>query len=286
VTPPLTPVAGAIQTARVDDIDRLLAAVKDRARGWMPLPVYRRLYESAAQAGGGTFVEIGTFCGAATVAMALGARSAGTPFEIITADLLRPGVGLEGDKPEDRIAALSRTLSAFDIERQVRFVHGDTETLVSTTDPREIRLLLLDGGGRIETDLALLWHRLAPGAEIVIDDVDGHVFVDRGLGMARINQKHRISNLLARTFVAAGMLVEGDRLESTGWYRKGEAAPSPEQIRLMALPAYHQLIRIEISEREIGLPRAIARAIAARAPWLRRAYRRFRPSTPAETARR
>jgi predicted O-methyltransferase YrrM len=32
----------------------------------MPVPVYRRLYDSAAAAGGGTIVEIGTYCGVAT----------------------------------------------------------------------------------------------------------------------------------------------------------------------------------------------------------------------------
>jgi hypothetical protein len=50
----------------VDDVDRLLGRVKARAHGWMPVPVYRRLYDSAAAAGGGTIVEIGTYRGAAT----------------------------------------------------------------------------------------------------------------------------------------------------------------------------------------------------------------------------
>jgi hypothetical protein len=33
---------------RVDSLDRLLGRVKAQARSWMPVPVYRRLYESAA----------------------------------------------------------------------------------------------------------------------------------------------------------------------------------------------------------------------------------------------
>jgi len=259
----------------VDETDRLLSRVKDRARGWMPLGVYRRLHESAAACGGGTVVEIGTFRGAATIALALGGGGAA---RVITADLLRDGVGLEADSAELKVAALQATLAEFGVENRVRFVHGDVEALVAETDPRDIKLLLLDGGGRIETDFALLWDRLAPGAAIVIDDIDGRVTVERDMKSARINQKHLLSKLLADIYVRAGMLIEEGRVGSTGWYRKGAASPTPDEIRLLALPAYHQLIRVEIGEGEFRLLRSYARRIAARAPWLRRAFRRLRPA--------
>jgi predicted O-methyltransferase YrrM len=259
----------------VDETDRLLARVKDRARGWMPLAVYRRLYESAAECRGGTIVEIGTFRGAATIALALGGGSA---CRVITADLLRDGVGLEGNSVDAKVAALRATLGEFGVEDSVRFVHGDVEALVADADPRDIALLLLDGGGRIEADFALLWDRLAPDAAIVIDDIDGRVTVERDMKSARINQKHLLSRLLADIYVAAGMLIEEGRTESTGWYRKGAASPTADEIRLMSLPAYHRLIRVEVEESEFGLPRAFARRVAARAPWLRRAYRRLRPA--------
>jgi predicted O-methyltransferase YrrM len=259
----------------VDETDRLLSRVKDRARGWMPLAVYRRLHESAAACCGGMIVEIGTFRGAATIALALGG---GAAVRVITADLLRDGVGLEGDSAQAKVAALRATLDEFGVAERVRFVHGDVEALVAEADPRDIRLLLLDGGGRIEQDFALLWDRLAPGAAIVIDDIDGRVTVERDMKSARINQKHLLSKLLVEIYVAAGMLVEEGRTGSTGWYRKGTASPTPDEIRLMALPAYHRLIRVEIGEGEFGLPRSLARRVAARAPWLRRAYRRLRPA--------
>jgi predicted O-methyltransferase YrrM len=259
----------------MDETDRLLSRVKERARGWMPLSVYRQLYDSAAACGGGTIVEIGTFCGAATIVMALGARLVGEPFQIVTADLLRPGVGLRGTTPSEKIAALGTTLVEFGVHDDVLFVQGDTCSLVAAAEPREIRLLLLDGGGRLETDLALLWDRLAADAVIVIDDIDGSVTVARSRGMAEINQKHRISKLLTDLFVERAMLVPTGRTGSTGWYRKGEASPSAEAIRLMALPAYHELIRARVASNEFSMSRTIARSFLARAPCLRRLYRRL-----------
>lgn len=259
----------------MDETDHLLRRVKQRANGLMPLSVYRRLYDSAAACGGGTIVEIGTFCGAATIVMALGARLAGEPFRIVTADLLRPCIGLEGISSSEKIGALGTTLMEFGVQDDVVFVQGDTCSLVAAAEPREIRLLLLDGGGRLETDLALLWDRLAADAVIVIDDIDGEVTVARTRGMAEINQKHRISKLLTDLFVERAMLIPTGRTGSTGWYRKGDDTPSAAAIRLMALPAYHELIRARVASREFSISRTIMRRHLARAPWLRRLYRRL-----------
>src|SRR5947209_7406913 len=99
----------------MDQVDRLLAEVRQRAKGWMPLPVYRRLYETAARCGGGNIVEIGTYRGAATVALALGAKTSGKAFRIVTADLLRPGIGPVGSTLEARTAELHGTFDAFGV---------------------------------------------------------------------------------------------------------------------------------------------------------------------------
>lgn len=261
----------------MDEIDRLLLRVKGLAHGWMPLPVYRRLYETAAKSGGGTIVEIGTFRGAATVALALGAKSANESFRILTADILTSPRGLPGASVDAKIAALRAMLDSFGVADAVAFIHGTCEELVAKHDPRNIRLLLLDGGGRIEADLALLWDRLSNDATLVVDDIDGRITVERSWRSVKVNQKHRISKLLADRFVDAAMLVPIGRTASTGWFRKGEATPSAGEIRLMAMPAYHQLIHLSVHGSEFGLPRALLRRIAARAPWLRSLYRRVRP---------
>jgi predicted O-methyltransferase YrrM len=256
----------------MDETDRLLARVKERALGLMPAAVYRRLHDSAAACGGGTIVEIGTFHGAATTALALGA---GAHVEVLTADRLPPRV-LEDRSAEAMIAALEETWRSFGIAGQVRFVHGGSDTLVAEADPSDVRLLLLDGGGRIEADLALLWERLSPGAAIVIDDIDGALRVDRTARSMRVRQKHRLSKLLVERFVAAGMLIEEGRTGSTGWYRKGLASLSADEIRLLALPAYHQLVEVEVGSGEFGLARALLRSAARRAPGLRELYRKVK----------
>src|SRR5687767_13566755 len=122
----------------------------------MPVATYRRIYETAARGRGGTFVEIGTYCGAATLALALGAKESGKPFRILTADLLRPGVGPKGATTAEKVAELRETFAEFGVADSIRFVHGTSADLVAAADPERIDLLLLDGGGRLEMDLAAL----------------------------------------------------------------------------------------------------------------------------------
>jgi predicted O-methyltransferase YrrM len=248
----------------VDETDRLIARVKKEARGLMPAATYRRLYDSAARSGGGTFVEIGTYCGAATIALALGAEASRSPARILTADLLRPGIGIEGSSIEARIGALNRNFAAFGVGKSIHFVHGTSSDIVAEADPARIDLLLLDGGGRLETDLALLWSRLAADCPIVIDDISGRVHVRRFWRRAVIDQKHRISRLLADRFVEAGLLVRESEADGTGWFRKGKAETSADEIRLLALPAYHSLIKAEVGPEELGLGRYLLRAAARR----------------------
>lgn len=252
----------------------LLGRVKERAQGWMPLPVYRRLYETAAQRPGGPIVEIGTFRGAATLALALGASDA----TVITADILRPGVGAPGASIDEKKAALRATFEVFGVGSRIRFVHGTARELVAEADPRDIGLLLLDGGGKIEGDLALLWDRLAPGCIIVIDDIDGAVRVRRSGRTAMVDQKHRLSRLLAERFVEAGLLVPHGVTASTGWYEKGPALADSASIERLALPVYHELVKAEIDAAEFGALRGWLRRFARRAPGLARAWRRVRPT--------
>jgi len=89
---------------------------------------------------------------------------------------------------------------------------------------------------------------------------------------------YRISQLLADRFLQAGFLVSCGTAMATGWYRKGEATASATQIELLALPAYHELIKVTVAADEFGSLRAVLRNVAARVPRLAGAFRRFHPA--------
>lgn len=246
----------------------------------MPAATYRRIYETAARAGGGTIVEIGTYRGAATLALALGAKSAGRPFRLLTADLLRPGIGPAGAGVEERIAGLRATFAGFGVGDRIEFIHGGSEELVAAADPERIDLLLLDGGGRLDLDLAILWDLLAPGCPVVIDDIDGRTRVHLGWGEAIVDQKHRLSRLLTDRFVEAGLLVAESETLGTGWYRKGRAEGGAGRIERLALPAYRELTKVTVDAGLFNPVRALLRGAARRTPRLAAAWRRFRPARP------
>ena len=103
----------------MDDVDRLLGRVKESARGWLPLPVYRRLYDTAAAVGGGDFVEIGTAQGAATIAMALGAKSTGKPFRIHSADEFTRGSRPVAASVEEKRDMVRRGFEAFGVSEHI-----------------------------------------------------------------------------------------------------------------------------------------------------------------------
>lgn len=271
------PGGAAAQAAAMDELDRLLARVKQDARGMLPLPVYRRLHESAASCGGGTIVEIGTALGAATIVLALGARSAGKPFRILTADPFSDVSRVAIGSVEDNLDMVRRNLSAFAVAEWVDVIAGGSADLVAASDARDIRLLLIDADGRIDRDLALLHDRLAADCLIVIDDVDGGIYVHPTPGGLVIDQKHRLSAGLADRFVAEGLLTAHGRIGQTGWYGKGKANHPGFEIELMALPLYRELTRATIRRDQIGFLPRLRRFAATRTPWLARAWRRLRP---------
>ena len=258
----------------MDEVDRLLARVKEQAGGMLPLPVYRRIYETAAACGGGTIVEIGIAQGAATIALALGAKRAGKPFRIVSADPFAIDSRRKVGSVEDNLDLVRRGFEAFGVADAIEIVVGTVTDLVARADPRDIGLLMIDADGRIDRELALLHDRLAPACPIIIDDVDGAIYLHRLGRSVSVDQKHRISRLLVERFAAEGLIVPQEMVGQTGWYLKGPAVRSADDILLIALPAYRELIRATIGPGHIG---PAARRLAARcAPGLASAWGRLR----------
>jgi predicted O-methyltransferase YrrM len=265
----------------MDDVDRLLSRVKEETRGMLPARVYRRIYETAALCAGGAIVEIGTAQGAATIAIALGAKAGGKPFRIWTADPFRGSSRTELPAVEDNVARVRRGFEAFGVADRIEIVVGTAADIVSSADPRNIGLLMIDADGRIDRDFSLLHGRLAAGCPIVIDDIDDRIYVHRSGSLLVVDQKHRLSHQLTERFVAEGLLVRQGKIGQTGWFARGATDLSGAQIERIALPAYRELVKAVIGPDQIGLKRRFRRFAADRAPGLVRAWRRFRPAPDA-----
>jgi len=260
----------------MDETDRLLARVQSEAHGKLSPKAYRKLYESASASGGGTMVEIGTSQGAATIALALGATSAALDYRIVTVDAhfvgSRPRAATESEKK----AIVRKGFEAFGVSDPIDLIVGTIDEMIVTADPREIGLVLIDADGRIDRDLAALWERMRPGCAIVIDDLDDQIYLERRGRKLRVDQKHRLSHLLAEAFVGAGLLVRDGSVGQTAWFRKGDVEAGPAEIERLALPAYRALVYAELGSRAFSLKRGLYGLAASRAPWLVRAWRKFR----------
>lgn len=260
----------------MDEIDRLLARVKRDCFGMLPVAVYRRIYETAAALGGGTFVEIGTAQGAATISMALGAKAGGKPFRILTVDEFIVGSRPKAASPQEKLAIVRRGYARFGVTEWIENVVGSSADLPGPAMLPRIDLLLIDADGRIDRDLGLLHDRLAPNCPVIVDDVDASTYFGGTIGRPRFDQKHRLTQLLLERFVEARLLIADTPSGQTGWYRKGIAALTPDEIEHLALPAYRELVFAPMPSISSALKRAVYRSVTARAPWLGRAWQKIR----------
>jgi hypothetical protein len=158
-------------------------------------------------------------------------------------------------------------------------VIGSAADLLAAADLAEIDLLLIDADGRIDRDLALLHGRLASDCPVIVDDMDDTIYLNMRKGRLVIDQKHRLTHLLLKRFVEAGLLVPDEATGQTGWYRKGPASLPATEIEFLALPAYRELVFAAIPAASLGA--AAYRFAAARTPWLAQAWRKLRGAPPA-----
>lgn len=257
----------------------LLERIKRERRGMLSLPVYRALYQAAAETGGGTLIEIGTAYGAAATTLAFGARSGGAPFHLFTVD----SYDSAASRRWRRVSAATATaelrdgLTRFGIEADVTIVSGDVTKLVAAHEPRDIGLLLIDADGRIYRDLAPLLDRLRPGAIVIIDDADGEPAINFTPDGPLLDLKHRLTRLLLDGLVERDVLRIERMVHQTAFCRAGTVRLDPAQWQQLALDAYRQLVITEIDPRWFGNRAHLRRLSERHAPWLISAARRLRP---------
>ena len=227
---------------RLDTLEK----VRHSAGGMLLTHVYEAIFDVGARSRGGTFVEIGTAHGAATIALALGARQQAAPYQIYTADLFsgKHSSRSRYGSVERNLEIVKSNFDAFGVGANISVIAGSSAELVAAFNPTDIRVLIIDADGRIDRDLAVFYDRLAPGCTVILDDIDGELKMLRTSGGLILDQKHRIGQALVERFIEHDVLRELNVIDSTGFYLKGEA--SSPRFAEMSLPAYRELVFADI----------------------------------------
>jgi hypothetical protein len=143
-------------------------------RGWLSRDAAVLLYELAAGVQEGCIVEVGSYRGRSTVALARGAAK-GQGARVYAVEPHEPFVGPRGGEfgPEDR-AAFFRNMARTGAYRQVRLLNTSSEIL-SPGWNEPVALLWLDGDHSYEgvrRDFDAWAPHLVPACDLVLDDTD------------------------------------------------------------------------------------------------------------------
>jgi predicted O-methyltransferase YrrM len=230
--------------------DRMIECVR-RANGMLPESVYSELWELSGRIGGGTYLEVGTAHGGATIALALGAKEAGHSVTINTIDRLGGKFSSRSryGSPEDNRAIIEGNFRFAGVADCISLFVGSTEQFVSQGNcPRNINLLMLDADGMIDRDLAYFYNLLPPGAPIVIDDIDDGIYLGQTVsGTHYIDLKHRLTSLLLSTIVSQKYFSIEKISHTTSFCRKGERFLDLEEFHRLAILCYRELVFSTVS---------------------------------------
>jgi predicted O-methyltransferase YrrM len=156
----------------------------------------------------GDILEIGSYIGGATIAMAMGVRDSGTEKKIISIErgcqVEHPRIGTK-----DSFKDLKKNLKRFGFLDQVNLINGRSfdpatiDIVRQTIGPRQIGLFVFDADANVRRDINCYSDRFADRCWMAIDDY---------LGGANKSDRLRIQ---------VDEMVEAGRLEPLGFYGFG-----------------------------------------------------------------
>lgn len=161
-------------------------AVVDGIEGWLALDEAALLYALAREVTDGCIVEVGSYRGRSTTALALGS-AAGHDLPVYAVEPHEPFTGPLGGEfgPEDR-AAFYRTMLDAGCYERVRLVNLSSE-VVAPGWRLPVGLLWIDGDHRYEgvsRDATVWAPHVVSGGAVVFDDA-----TDEAIGPYRVVQK-------------------------------------------------------------------------------------------------
>jgi predicted O-methyltransferase YrrM len=148
--------------------------MREATGGLLPAKVYAELTRVGQRMVDLPVIEVGSFSGASTIALAWG--MSGKRSNIVAVEKCEGGQWVSGGKRyESNLERLERNLREFGVaDRVVLFPHYlDLETgpkVHELAGNGPLAALCHDADGRIDRDFALFWEHLVDDAPIVIDD--------------------------------------------------------------------------------------------------------------------
>lgn len=189
----------------------------------LPAGVYRALYETAQSVKDGDIVEVGTAHGAGTIALATGLRSG----HVHTIDKIEGGSRDAFGTLDTNKKIIEGNFKAFNVADKITLHIGTSKDIAPKLQNLKIGLLMLDADGAIDRDFRLFYDRLLPGAPVILDDYQpDFVRVYNEGRRVRMDQKRRLTALLADYFVSKGYLEQRRIVEHTWFGIKPLNAPS------------------------------------------------------------
>lgn len=217
-------------------------AIRRVCHGMMRAEVYQAVYEAAVRSPGDVFLEVGAGHGAATVCLALAMRSRGRSGVVYSFDKFEGGSRKAYGDASQNLAAMHASLEHFGVDDLVRVVPGDVSTTAEAV-PAEapIALLMLDCDGRIDRDLGVFLDRVVPGGAVIIDDCADRVRATPKPGGVRIDQKHRLTWLLANSAEHHGLIQRREVVNQT-WFGSATGRRVANWPAEAVLDCYRQLV--------------------------------------------
>jgi hypothetical protein len=218
------------------------------ANGLMPQSVYEEIWKVARTAKGPNFVEVGTAHGAATIALALGAKSGGVNVHIHTIDKMAGKFSSRArfGSTEVNYGIAVRNFENAGVADSIQLFIGSTDEFIATDQcPKSIDLLMLDADGRIDRDLMHFYSRMTPDSLLIIDDIDPNVYFGKSHeNIPYIDLKHLITSLLLNIYETEGFIRVDNRIENTAFCKRGERDYDAYQFSQLALVCYRELVKI------------------------------------------